>query len=246
MLAKSLAELSSGSKITSASDDPAGAAVSLRFSAQVDRISAANSNVSNAISFSQTQDGFLQQIGNALDQMSQLAIQSQDATKTDSDRGLYDQQFQTLAAYVTNSAAQTFNGVSLFSSAALSVTTDSEGGTFSMTGINLSATAYTGATGANVATTTGAVAALTAVKTAINQLATDRATEGASIVRLTYTGNQLSSLSNNLSAANSQIKDVDVAQESTQYAKYNILVQAGTSMLAQANQVPQSMLKLLQ
>jgi flagellin len=87
---------------------------------------------------------------------------------------------------------------------------------------------------------------LTQVTAAITQLATDRATVGANEERLTYTGNELGVLSNNLTAAQSQITDVDVAQESTNYAKYQILVQSGTSMLAQANQNPQSVLKLLQ
>jgi len=246
MLAKSLARLSSGSKITSPEDDAAGLAVSTRFDAQINRTTAASNNVGNAVSFSQTQDGFLSKIGDALNRMSELSIDSQDVTKTDSDRGLYDKEFQTLATYVTNTASKDFNGVSLFSAAALTVTTDGDGGSFSMAGISLAIGAYTGATGANVATSTGAVAALTAVKAAITQLATDRATLGANISRLTYTGDQLGVLNDNLTAANSLIKDVDVAQESTQYARYNILVQAGTSMLAQANQNPQSMLKLLQ
>ena len=246
MLNKSLARLSSGSKITSPQDDAAGLAVSLRFAAQINRTSAANSNLGNATSLAQTQDGFLQKIGNALDRMSELSVLSQDVTKTNSDRGLYDKEFQTLASYITNSATKDFNGVSLFSANALSVTSDGDGGTFSMSAINLSASAYTGATGANVGTSTSASSALTAVKAAITQLATDRATLGATMARLSYTSDQLGVLDNNLTAANSRITDVDVAQESTQYARYNILVQAGTSMLAQANQSPQSVLKLLQ
>jgi flagellin len=246
LLAKSLARLSSGSKIVSPEDDAAGLAVSLRFDAQIKRTAAANANVGNAISFNQTQDGFLKKIGNALDRMSELSIASQDVTKSDSDRGLYDKEFQTLAAYVTNAGSKDFNGVSLFSVSALLVTTDGDGGSFSMTGIDLTLTAYTGATGANVGTTTAAAAALTSVKSAINQLASDRATLGANISRLTYTSEQLGVLQDNLSAANSRIKDVDVAQESTQFARYSILVQAGTSMLAQANANPQSALRLLQ
>ena len=87
---------------------------------------------------------------------------------------------------------------------------------------------------------------MTAVTAAITQLATDRANVGASEERLNYSSQELGVLSTNLSAANSQITDVDVAQESTNYAKYQILVQSGTSMLAQANQNPQSVLKLLQ
>src|SRR5438552_5083399 len=93
MLAKSLARLSSGSKITSPEDDAAGLAVSLRFDAQINRTAAANNNVGSAISFSQTQDGFLQKIGKALDRMSELSILSQDVTKTDTDRSLYNSEF---------------------------------------------------------------------------------------------------------------------------------------------------------
>jgi flagellin len=188
----------------------------------------------------------LQKIGSALDRMSELSIMSQDVTKTDADRTLYQKEFSTLSTYVTNTASKDFNGVSLFSAAALSVTTDGDGGTFAMTGIDLSISAYTDATGATVATSTGAVSALTKVKAAITQLSTDRATLGANITRLTYTSDQLGVLKDNLSAANSRIKDVDVAEESTQFARYNILVQAGTAMLAQANANPQSALRLLQ
>jgi flagellin len=245
MLAKSLARLSSGSKIVSPEDDAAGLAVSLRFDAQIKRTAAANSNVGNAISFTQTQDGFVQKIAKALDRMSELAILAQDVTKTDADRGLYNSEFSTLAAYITNTAGKDFNGVSLFSSAALTVTTDGDTGTFSMTGINIGAAAYTSATATTVSTTTAAAAALVAVKGAINQLATDRATLGASISRLTLTSEQLGVLKDNLSAANSRIKDVDVAEESTQFARYNILVQTGTAMLAQANAVPSTALRLL-
>src|SRR5678816_4519541 len=89
MLSKSLARLSSGSKIISPEDDGAGLAVSMRFDAQINRINAASSNIGNAISFNQTQDGFLKKVSKALDRMSELAVLSQDVTKSDADRGLY-------------------------------------------------------------------------------------------------------------------------------------------------------------
>ena len=244
-LAKSLARLSSGSKLNSPEDDAAGLAVATRFDAQINRIGAAKANVGNAVSFSQTQDGFMQKVGKALDRMSELAILSQDVTKTDTDRALYNSEFSTLGAYITNSASKDFNGVSLFTSTALSVTTDGEGSTFSMSGINLGASAYTTATGSGVGTAANAATALTNVKAAITQLATDRATIGASMSRLTYTNEQLGVLKDNLSSSNSRIKDVDVAEESTKYARYNILVQSGTAMLSQANATPQSVLRLL-
>ena len=245
-LSKSLGRLSSGSKIVSPEDDAAGLAVSLRIDAQIKRTNAANANVGNAMSFTQTQDGFLQKIGAALDRMSELSIMSQDVTKSDADRGLYDKEFQTLAAYFTSAASKDFNGVSLFSASALNVTVDGDGGTFSMVGIDLSVANYTNATAGSVATSATAVTALTLVKAAINQLSIDRATLGANMSRLNYTSGQLGVLSDNLTAATSRIKDVDVAAESTQFARYNILVQAGTSMLAQANATPQSVLRLLQ
>jgi len=247
MLNNALSELSSGSKIVQASDDPAGLAESIGLSSDLNRDTAASTNVTNAISFAQTQDGFLQNVGNALNRMSELSVEAQDVTKSASDRADYQSEFSTLAAYVGTAANQTFNGVSLFTATALSVTTDGDGGSFSMSAINLKAAAYTGVSGGtlNISTTAGATTALTAVEAAITQLSTDRGTVGANESRLNYTAAQLSTLQNNLSAANSAITDVDVAQESTQFAKYQILVQAGTSMLAQANSLPQSVLKLL-
>ncbi|MBI3416695.1 MAG: flagellin [Verrucomicrobia bacterium] len=249
MLAKSLNRLSSGSKIVSPSDDAAGLAVSMRLDAQIKRLDAAKSNVGNATSFTQTQDGYLQKIGKALDRMSELSILSQDVTKSNSDRALYDSEFAQLAAYITNAAGKDFNGVSLFSSASLNVTIDSEGNTFNMAGVDLSVAAYTTTTNtptSNIATTTAAATALTNVKAAITQLAQDRALLGAFQTRLNYTSEQLVVTKENLSASTSRIKDVDIAEETTEYARYNILVQSGTAMLAQANQLPQSVLRLLQ
>ena len=132
MLAKSLARLSSGSKIVSPEDDAAGLAVSMRFDAQINRTQAANNNVGNAVSFSQTQDGFLKKVSKALDRMSELSILSQDVTKTDTDRALYNKEFTKLGAYIDDLAKKDFNGVSLFSGSALNVTIDSEGNSFSL------------------------------------------------------------------------------------------------------------------
>lgn len=245
-LSKSLNRLSSGSKITSPEDDAAGLAVSMRFDAQINRIGATTSNLGNAVSFSQTQDGFLKKAQKALDRMSELAILAQDVTKTTADRGLYDKEFQELGNYVDDIAAKDFNGVSLFTGTALNVTIDSEAATWSMSFVNLGSATYTGATqGHDLAATGGAATALTAVKAAITQLSTDRATVGANLARLNYTTEQLAIQKSNLLSANSRIKDVDVAQESTEYARYNILVQSGTAMLAQANTQPQSALRLL-
>jgi len=151
-----------------------------------------------------------------------------------------------LGSYITDVSTKSFNGVSLFDGSTLKVTTDSDGNTFNNIGVNLAGnTSYTTAIGDNIKSSSSAQTALNDVKTAISQLASDRANVGTNIESMTYYNNQLSTLKNNLSAANSQITDVDVAQESTTYAKYNILVQSGTAMLAQANSLPQSVLRLL-
>jgi len=244
-LSQSLQRLSSGSKITSPASDSAGLAVSMKLTAQMARISAATNNVNNAVSFSQTQDGYVQQVNSAFSRMSELSVLAQDVTKTTSDRGLYQQEFQALGSYINNVSTQSFNGVSLFNGNTLNVTTDSEGNTFGMTGLNMNNATYTAATSDNITSISGAQQALTDVKSAITQLASDRANIGSNEESLSYYSNQLTTLHNNLSSANSQITDVDVATESTNYAKENILVQTGTAMLAQANSLPQSVLKLL-
>jgi len=248
-LSASLARLSSGSKIVNPSDDSAGLAVSMKLNAQIARTGAAQQNVSNAISYNQTQDGYLQKVNDALTRMSELTVSAQDVTKTTSDRALYQQEFKTLQTYISDVSTKDFNGVSLFNGNTLSVTSDSDGNTFSNTGVNLtnSNTSYANAlsTSTDVKSTSDAKTALGYIKTAINQLASDRANIGSNEEALGYYNDQLSSLSNNLSAAKSQITDVDVATESTNYAKQNILVQSGTAMLAQANSMPQSVLRLL-
>lgn len=247
LLSKSLARLSSGSKLTSPEDDAAGLAVSLRFDSVINRAAAAKANVNNAISFSQTQDGYLKKITKTFDRMSELAILSQDATKSDADRALYNTEFTALQGYVTDIASKQFNGVDLFGATPLDVTKDEEGATYTMATVDVGAAAYTAVTGAvGVATAANAATSLGLIKTGINALAADRADVGANISRLTQTSDQLGVLKDNLSAANSRIKDVDIAEESTNYAKANILVQSGTAMLAQANAMPNSVLRLLQ
>ena len=240
-LNKSLARLSSGLKIVSPEDDAAGLAVSSRFDAQINRVNAVSTNVSNAISFSQTQDGYLKKIAKALDRMSELSVMAQDVTKGAADIALYQTEFAAQAAFINDMATKEFNGVGLLDATDRNVTVDSEGATFTITGVD--GTAYD-LTASDVST--GAAAAQTAVTAMIDTVATDRATVGANISVLSSYNEQLAVLRDNLTAANSRIKDVDVAEESTKFARNNILVQAGTAMLAQANATPQSALRLLQ
>jgi flagellin len=245
-LQASLARLSSGSKITSPADDSAGLAVSLNLVAQQGENTAASNNIADAVSYNQTQNGYLTQVTSALDRMSELSVQAQDVTKSDSNRSLYQQEFSTLAAYVNNVSTENFNGVSLFNGTSLNVTIDSSGGTFGMSGVDLTSATFTSLATASVATTAGAVLAETAVSKAITQIGVLSSGLGANEETLNDYSGQLATLNNNLAAANSTITDVNVATESSNYAKENILVQTGTAMLAQANALPNIALKLIQ
>ena len=252
LLSKSLARLSSGSKIISPEDDAAGLAQIIRFEAQINRNSAVKANVGNAISFVQTQDGFLQKVQSALDRMSELSVLSQDITKSNTDRSNYSVEFTQLQNYISDIGGKDFNGVTLFATAGQSVTIDSDAGTFSMNAIDMTSTTVTtglaniyNSSSSAITTTSSAASALSNIQTAIQNLADMRARAGANIQRLNMTDDQVTILNENLAAANSRIKDVDVALESTRYARANILVQSGTAMLAQANILPASALQLI-
>ncbi|MEE2948423.1 MAG: flagellin [Verrucomicrobiota bacterium] len=251
-LTNSLSRLSTGSRIVQPQDDAAGLAVSSRFAAQISRNSAAMNNLANAVSFSQTQDGFTQKVTTALDRMSELTVLAMDITKTNSDRSNYSVEFTQLQNYISDIGTKTFNGVSLFAATGTDVTIDSDGNTFTMNPLDLNSTsattglarAFNGATTA-IYTTTSAGSALSNIQTAIQNLADMRANVGANIQRLNVTRNQVGLLNEKLSATNSRILDVDVAQETTELARFNILVQSGTTMLTQANLMPQAALQLI-
>ena len=248
-LGKSLSRLSSGMKIVTPADDAAGLAVSSRLASQIARVDAAVSNVINAVSFTQTQDGFLKTIGNALRRMSELAMLAQDGTKSDTDRSLYQAEFRQLQDYISVTKSKTFNEQALFSAATLAVTVDAFGNTFGLVGVNLDASSYANAyqpTTVDISTSLSAAAAVTTIGDAINKISVDRSTLGALQQRLNFTGEQLTVTKENLAAANSRITDTDVAVEATEFARGQILVQSGTSMLAQANSLPQAALRLLQ
>lgn len=268
MLGRSLNRLSSGSKIVNPSDDAAGLAVSEKLDAQSRRVKAAGTNVQNAVSYVQTADGFMSGMTKILSRMSELAILAKDVTKNTTDVDLYQKEFAALQdqlrATIGGTTAEiggtadvdtplgAFNGITLFGTGAgLTVTIGQavgqemnigasnlrDGGALEI--INQDSTgAYT-----LTATDADAIAKIT---TAIQDIATERASLGASQSRLELAATTLQVENENLSSAISRIRDVDVAEESTQYAKFNILVQSGTAMLAQANQTPQSVLKLLQ
>ncbi len=256
LLQKSLQRLSSGSKIASSSDDAGGLAVSLRLSAALKRTEATTSNVSNAISFLQTQDGSLGNLSNILARMSELRTLANDVTKTSGDVGNYYTEFQALQSEFSKTMAESFNGISLFNTTtvATSLTVKlSEDGAQSMiiSTFSLKSAALTKVLGSamnfsSVAKFQTAVGGISTISAAISEIATDRATNGAQTSRLQFALDSLASNLTNLEAANSRIIDVDVAAETTRLARNNILVQAGTAMLSQANASSQIALKLLQ
>jgi flagellin len=248
MLQKSLNRLSSGSKIVNPSDDAGGLAVSMKLSAAAVRQGAVATNIGNAVSLLQTQDGALKVSGEVLQRISELRVLYNDVTKSSTDKANYDTEFTALQAQLTANASEKFNGVSMFGSTALGAVAVTEDGA---TTVSVAARDLTSTSTGVGAITSSSVSSLSSVSvaqisTAIENVATMRATNGSEQSRLGFASELVTTNKANLEAANSRIIDVDVAAESTQLARWNILVQAGTSMLAQANQSAQSALKLLQ
>ncbi len=249
-LQKSLNRLSSGSKIVSPADDAGGLAVSMKLSAAARRQGAVASNIGNAISLLQTQDGAMKVTAKVLERISELKVLYSDVTKSSSDKANYDSEFLALTAQLRSNALEKFNGVSMFGSSTLGAVSVTEDGatTVAMAARDLTSSA----TGVGVISSTGvtslgnAAVTLTAISTAIQNVATMRATNGSEQSRLNFAAELVTVNKANLESATSRIVDVDVAAESTQLARWNVLVQAGTSMLAQANQSSQTALKLLQ
>jgi flagellin len=248
MLQKSLNRLSSGSKIVNPSDDAGGLAVSMKLSAAAKRQGAVNNNIGNSVSYLQTQDGALKVAGKVLDRISELKTLYADPTKNSSDLANYDSEFTALRDQLTALSSETFNGKAIFGTASLSVSVTEDASTASavtVAGRDLTSTASgVGVISATTASSLGSIT-LSNVTTAIQNIATMRANNGAEQSRLGFASELLTVNKANLEAANSRIIDVDVAQESTQLARWNTLVQAGTAMLSQANGSAQNALRLL-
>jgi len=244
MLQKSLNRLSSGSKIISPADDAGGLAVSMKLTSAARRSGAAAINIGNSVSFLQTQDGALKVAGKVLDRIGELSTLYSDPTKSASDKAHYDSEFSQLKMQVASLTLESFNSISLFSSSALT-TQVSEDGSQTVTLGAKDLAADTGIIAISSAADLSALS-LADVKTALNGVATFRANNGAEQSRLQFAGEVLVTNKANLEAASSRIVDVDVAAESTQLARWNTLVQAGTAMLSQANQSSQTALRLLQ
>jgi flagellin len=242
-LQKSLTRLSSGYRINTAEDDPGGLAVSMKLSAAIRQTDALSANVGNAISFLQTQDGVLSVASSILFRMSELNALATGSTSTD-DIALYDTEFQDLQTSLTGLLSEEFNDTPLFATAAnsLSVVTSINGQSTTITKANLSSKTSDVVSIVNVTTAT----ASTTLDNAIQDLAELRAQNGAEQSRMTFAQDILAVNSTNLQAANSRVMDVDIAKESTKYARYRIIQEAGLAVLAQANTSTASLLRLLE
>jgi flagellin len=256
-LAGSIGRLSSGMRINSASDDAAGLGISQNLSADIRSTSQAERNANDGISMSQVAEGAMGQMQGIMSRMRELAVQSANSTLGDNERGYIQTEFTQLSSEVNRiSSVTNFNNQKLLDGSA------STGLTFQV-GINNTAndrismsigkitTSTLGSTGLHVAsaslsTAANAQLAIGAFDKAIQQLSQARAKVGASQNRLSVTVSNLATSYTNLSAANSRITDVDVAEETAKLSRSQILSQAGLAVLSQANQLPQSALKLLQ
>jgi flagellin len=243
-------QLSTGKRINSAADDAAGLAIANKMTAQVRGLNQAVRNANDAISMIQTVEGATNEVTNMLQRMRELAVQSVNGTNTDADRTALDSEFGELQAEITRIAENTeWNGTGVGNaSAAFAFQVGANSGqTITVTFKDIDGmSGVTSAISAGVDTVSGATAAITAVDNALSAIDAYRGDLGAKINRLTYAADNLTNVSTNTAASRSRIQDADYAKATTELARSQIIQQAATAMLAQANQQPQSVLSLLQ
>jgi len=243
-LQQSMARLSSGYRINTAADDAAGLAISEKLRAQIGGLQQANSNAQDGISLVQTAEGSLNEVHSMLQRVRDLAVQYKNGTLSTEDRNAIQSEVNQLGSEIErigNSSA--FNGISLLaSSTAITFQIGANDGD----SITVSTISLGQAVGSSVFTLSASGSSdVSEIDSAINAVSAQRATFGAVQNRLEHTINNLSTYQENLTASESQIRDVDMASEMVEFTKDQILQQAGTSMLSQANQLPNSVLSLL-
>ncbi|CAM3692796.1 flagellin [Cohnella lubricantis] len=245
---KSSEKLSSGYRINRAADDAAGLSISEKMRAQIKSLNQASRNAQDGVSLVQTAEGAMNEVSDMLGRMKELATQASNGTYNASDLVAMDKEYQALKGAIDSIATNTkFNGVTLLSGG--SAVTIQTGDTAAMTvtvtlaDANISTLTSGLTTSLSASTASGELAA---IDTAINTVNNARSALGATQNRLEHTYNNLGTTSENLQAAESRIRDTDMASEMMSYTKFNILQQASTAMLAQANQAPQGVLQLLQ
>jgi len=254
-------QLSTGNRVNSAKDDAAGLAIGQNMTAQVRGLNQAVRNANDAINMLQTAEGAMVEQSNMLQRMRELAVQASNATYSTTQLGYLNTEFQALSTQIDKIATQTtWNGQTLLaaSTTAFTYQTGINSGqtiTVSIAGTGNSylglASSYNTAGGtvttgqALITTQTTAMNAITALDSAIDNINSARATLGATINRMTYATDNMTNIASNVTASRSTIMDTDYATASTQLSKTQIISQAATAMLAQANQQPQSVLSLL-
>jgi len=243
-LATSMQRLSSGLRVNSAKDDAAGLAIADRMNAQIRGINVAIRNANDGISLAQTAEGALATVTDVLQRMRELAVQAQNGSNGTGDRANLDTEFQQLTSEITRIAAQTkFNGTAIVGSGAGAQTFQvgaNNGDTMTITTSQV--TTVTG----DILTAATASTAMAAIDTALDAITTSRATYGAAMSRFQFAISNLQITGENQSAARGRIMDADFAAETANLSRAQILQQAGTAMGAQANQLPQQVLQLLQ
>jgi flagellin len=250
-MSSSLSKLSSGSKITQASDDAAGLAISTRISSDVTTLQQAATNASQATSILQTADGGASNISDILSRMKSLASESSSATVTDSSRAYLNSEFSALSDEVDSIATGTrysgqslLDGTSAFASGAAVLVGSSSSDTITVKLDTLKASSL-GISALDISTQSGATSALDKLDSAIDTVSAARATIGAQESRFNFSASSISTQSQNLQSANSAITDVDIASEQAKLSSAQVKVQAAVSAESSANQMPQYLLKLL-
>ena len=249
-LATSMQRLSSGLRVNSAKDDAAGSGIASRMNAQIKGMNVAVRNANDAISLSQTAEGALGKVGDMLQRMRELAVQSANATNSTADRASLDAEYQQLGAELGRTLTSTkFNGIAILAGGAGAQAFQvgaNNGDTVTVTTTDMSANAtITAVTGGGVTTVLAANTALTDIDTALVTVNSERALYGAAQNRFDSIVATLQVAAENQAAARSRIMDADFASETANLSRAQILQQAGTAMIAQANQLPQQVLTLL-
>jgi flagellin len=241
-LQKSMERLSSGLRINRAADDAAGLAISERLRAESTGLDQAQRNAQDAVSLVQTAEGALNEVHAMLQRVRELAVQYKNGSLSASDQTAIQSEVNQLSSEIERiGSTADFNGIKLLNSSSTTITFQigaNDGDTIGVTTISLGSAV-------GVSFDLSSATSISSVDAAINAVSTQRATFGAVQNRLEHTLNNLASYQENLMASESRIRDVDMASEMVEFTKDQILQQAGTSMLAQANQAPQTVLTLL-
>jgi flagellin len=258
-LSKAMEQLSTGKRINSAADDAAGLAISNKMTAQIRGLNQAVRNANDGISLLQTAEGATQEITNMLQRMRELAVQASNGTYSSADSTSLDEEFQQLSDEITRISTNTqWNGMKLFNADADNYIGDADDEVVFQVGMNgetddtvsITMQSLDAATLAvdteDLTSTENARGAISVLDTATATVDTFRSELGAKVNRLNYAADNLTNVSTNTEASRSRIMDTDYAKATTEMTKGQIIQQASTAMLAQANKMPQSVLSLLQ